>query len=81
MTDGMIIVGLGLIATLIAVMTPIVKLNGNIVRLTTVVEQLEELVKEKTKKLDDRVTQHGHEIDEIREKQIDHELRLKQLEK
>lgn len=66
--------------TLMAVVTPIIKLNTNIVRLTTVVEQLEQLVKEKTDKLDERVTTHGKEIDDIKLQQANHEARIKQLE-
>lgn len=69
-----------MIVTLMAVVTPIIKLNTNIVRLTTVVEQLEQLVKEKTDKLDERVTTHGKEIDDIKLQQANHEARIKQLE-
>lgn len=81
MTDGMIVASVSLIVGLIAIVAPIIKLNGNIVRLTTVVEQLEKLVREKTDKLDARVTKHGEEIDDLRETAVDHEARLKQLEK
>lgn len=81
MTDSMIIAAIGVLGGLVALITPIIKLNSNITRLTTVVERLEALVKEKTDKLDERVTQHGKEIDEIRIKQTEHDTRLKQLEK
>lgn len=80
MTDQFIVGGLGVIVTLIAVITPIIKLNTNIVRLTTVVEQLEKLVTEKTDKLDERVTTHGKEIDDLKLQQANHEARIKQLE-
>ena len=81
MTDTMIIGGLGVIVSLIAIMAPIIKLNANIVRLTTVVEQLEKIVKDKTDKLDERVTKHGQEIDQLNIDVAEHELRLKALEK
>lgn len=81
MTDSMIIAAIGVLGGLVALITPIIKLNSNITRLTTVVERLEALVKEKTDRLDVRVTQHGKEIDEIRIKQQDHDTRLKQLER
>lgn len=81
MTDSVIIAAIGVLGGLVALITPIIKLNSNITRLTTVVERLEALVKEKTDKLDERVTQHGKEIDEIRIKQQDHDTRLKQLER
>ena len=44
-------------------------------------ERLEQLVKEKTDKLDERVTKHGQEIDELKNKQTEHEERIKHLEK
>ena len=81
MTDNMIVATVGLIVGLIAIITPIVRLNSNIVRLTTVVEQLEALVKDKTDKLDARVTKHGKEIDQLNIDVAEHEIRLKALEK
>lgn len=81
MTDSVIIAAIGVLGGLVALITPIIKLNSNITRLTTVVERLEALVKEKTDKLDQRVTTHGKEIDEIKIKQAEHDTRIKQLEK
>lgn len=81
MSDEMIVKAFAFIATLIAVLVPLFKLNGNIVKLTTVVEQLEKLVKEKTDKLDDRITKHGQEIDQLSIDVAEHEIRLKALEK
>lgn len=81
MSDGTILAGLGFIVTLIAVLAPVMRLNSNITELTVVVKQLKEIVKEKTDKLDERVTKHGEEIDEIRTKQTEHEARIKQLER
>jgi len=45
------------------------------------VKQLKEIVREKTDKLDERITKHGEEIDDIKLKQTEHETRLTQLEK
>ena len=81
LTDSIIIAAVGVLGGLVALITPIIRLNSNITRLTTVVERLEALVKEKTDRLDARVTQHGKEIDEIRLKQTEHDTRLKQLER
>jgi len=81
MSDSMIVAVVGFLGGLVALITPIIRLNGNITRLTTVVERLEVLVKEKTDKLDERVTKHGQEIDELRIKQTDQEARIKQLER
>ena len=81
MDDKAILELFGFLATLIAVLVPLFRLNANIVKLTTVVEQLEKLVKEKTDKLDQRVTQHGKEIERLNIDVTDHEARLKALEK
>lgn len=81
MSDGMILATIGVITGLIAIVTPIIKLNSNIVTLTVVVQQLKDLVKEKTDKLDMRVTDHGKEIDKLKIDVESHEIRIKQLEK
>ena len=79
--DNYIIALVGFLGGLIALITPIIRLNSNITRLTTVTERLEQLVKEKTDKLDARVTKHGEEIDQLFLKQTEHETRLQHLEK
>ena len=81
MSDSYIIALIGFLGGLVALITPIIRLNSNITRLTTVVERLEVIVKEKTDKLDERVTKHGTEIDEIKIRQAEHDTRLRQLEK
>lgn len=81
MNDGTIIAAIGVIVGLIAIITPIMKLNGNIVRLTAVVDSLEKLVMNETAKLDKRVTTHGEEIDRLKLDVAGHEVRIKQLEK
>lgn len=81
MHDAMIIAGAAFLLTVIGIMAPVLKLNGAIVRLTTVVEQLEGLINDKTDKLDARVTKHGQEIDDIRVKQAEQEQRIKVLER
>lgn len=81
MNDGTIIAAIGVIVGLIAIITPIMKLNGNIVRLTAVVDSLEKLVMNETAKLDKRVTTHGEEIDKLKLDVAGHEVRIKQLEK
>lgn len=81
MTDEMILAAFGFCVSLIAVVTPIIRLNTNITRLIVAVDSLQALLKEKTDKLDERVTKHGHEIDDLRDKTTEHEVRLDQLEK
>lgn len=80
--NDQIIVALGaFLVTLIAIMAPIVRLNGNITELNVLFRELKSLVEDKTDNLDKRVTEHGKEIDDIRIKQTQHEERLRQLEK
>ena len=81
MEDSMIIALLGLIGALIVVMTPVIRLNGKISELTVLLTELKGLVKEKTDKLDERVTNHGKEIDALKVVQAEHETRIKHLEK
>lgn len=77
MNDQTIVMILGFIATAIAVVTPIVKLNANITTLTASINSLKEIVQE----LKSRIDNHGKEIDGMREKLADHEARIKALEK
>lgn len=81
MSDQTIIAAISFLVGLIAVMAPVMRLNSNITRLTTVVEKLEELVKDKTDQLDKRVTKHGEELDKANAKLADHEARITNLEK
>ena len=80
MNDSMIVALIGFIGALIVVMTPVIKLNGKISELTVLLAELKGLVKEKTDKLDERVTTHGKEIDEIKLTQAQHETRIQHLE-
>lgn len=77
MTYEILIGALGFIAALAVVIRPIIALNQNITALTLSVNQLKEVLGE----LKERVTNHGHEIDEIRTELADHEARISILEK
>lgn len=77
MTYEILIGTLGLIGLLAVVVKPLINLNQNITSLTMSVNQLKDVLTE----LKERVTTHGREIDEIKEKLVDHEARLKALEK
>lgn len=73
-----ILVGaLAFIGMMAGVVSPIIKLNNNITALTASVESLKEIIQE----LKDRITSHGHEIDDIKIELANHEARLRQLEK
>ena len=77
MSDQIIVTILGFAVTAIAVVTPLMKLNTNITRLTASVESLKEIIQE----LKERITAHGKEIDEIHTKLAEHEARIRSLEK
>ena len=81
MTDGLILALFGLIGTLIVIVTPIIRLNGHITELTVLFRELKDLVKEKTDKLDTRITTPGDEIDQLRVDVTNHEARIQALEK
>lgn len=77
MSYELIIGALGFIGLLAGVVSPIIKLNNNITELRTSVDSLKEIISE----LKDRITSHGHEIDEMKVELANHEARLRALEK
>ena len=81
MNDTLIITILGFIATLIAVLTPIIKLSSNITEIKTILRRFEEEYKANHRKLEYRVEKHGEEIDELTEKVTEHDVRISALEK
>ena len=72
LTGALVLIGL-----LAVVVKPLINLNSNITALTASVNQLKEILSE----LKERVTTHGHEIDEIKTELADHEARIRTLEK
>lgn len=77
MTDGMIVALLAFVGALIVVLKPIFDLNTNITELKVSIDNF----KGSVDKLDGRITEHGKEIDKLKEQVVDHEARLKQLER
>ena len=77
MTDKVIIAVLGVIGALIVVLKPIFDLNTNITELKVSIDAF----KESVDKLDSRITEHGKEIDKLKEQVVNHEARLKNLER
>ena len=77
MTDNVIMVILGFIGALLVAIKPILDLNTNITELKVSIDQFRDSVN----KLDSRITEHGKEIDKIKETVVDHEARIKNLEK
>lgn len=72
---------IGFIVSMIAIVTPIIKLNVNISRLNTTIDMFQEDTEEKRKTLDKRVTEHGKQIDELEKVSVNHEVRIKAIEK
>lgn len=77
MPDGTIMALLGFIGAVLVVLKPILNLNTNITELKASIDQFRESVN----KLDNRITEHGKEIDKIRDQVVDHEARIKALER
>lgn len=77
MTDNVIMVILGFIGALLVAIKPILDLNTNITELKVSIDNF----KASVDRLDNRITEHGKEIDKIKETVIDHETRLKALER
>ena len=77
LTDQLIMAALGFIGALLVVLKPILNLNTNITELKMSIDAFKETVS----KLDDRITKHGEEIDDMKAQLVDHEARIKNLEK
>ena len=77
MTDNIIIAAIGFIGALFVVLKPFLDLNTNITELKVSIDAF----KSSVDKLDSRITEHGKEIDKIKEQVVDHEARLKNLER
>ena len=77
MTDKMILTLLGFIGALLVVLKPFLDLNTNITELKMSIDAF----KSSVDKLDSRITEHGKEIDKIKEQVVDHEARIKNLER
>jgi cell division protein FtsL len=77
MTDKMIMALLGFVAALIVALKPILDLNTNITELKVSIDAF----KSSVDRLDKRITDHGKELDSLKTQVVDHEARLKILEK
>lgn len=77
MEDNVIMALLGFIAALAVVIKPILNLNTNITELKISIDAF----KASVDKLDNRITEHGKEIDRLRDQVVDHEARIKNLER
>lgn len=81
MTDSVIILIVGFIGSLIAIITPIIRLSNTISRLATTIELFRADADEKHESFDKRITKHGDEIDDLQKTTTNHEVRISGLEK
>lgn len=73
-----ILIGLlAFVGMLAGVVSPIIKLNNNITELKASVDSLKDIIAE----LKERISSHGHEIDDMKVMLANHEARLKALER
>lgn len=79
-SDSVIILIVGFIGSLIAIITPIIRLSNIISRLNTTIELFREDADAKHEKFDERISKHGREIDELEKTSINHEVRITSLE-
>ena len=77
LTDQLIMAALGFVGALLVVLKPILNLNTNITELKMSIDAFKETVS----KLDDRITKHGEEIDDMKAQLVNHEARISNLEK
>lgn len=80
MNDIFIFSIFGFLATLIAVMTPVIKLTSNISEIRAILERFEKEFHDKHDVLSQRVDKHGEEIDDLQVKVNTHEIKIKTLE-
>ena len=73
---GAVVVIAGFVGVIIKVMKPINDLNLNIVKLTASIDRLID----NDKRQDERITNHGREIDKINIELENHKERIKHLE-
>ena len=77
MKDEMIMALLAFLGAALVILKPILNLNTSITELKASIDQFKEAVN----KLDSRITEHGKEIDKIRDQVVNHEARITNLEK
>ena len=81
MSSTMIAAVLGVVVSLIAILTPVIRLTSNITEIKAILKRFEEEYKENHVKLEKRVDKHGCEIDELKDITTKHEVRIENLEK
>ena len=81
MNDTMMLALLGAIGSLVAILTPIIKVTSSITEIKAILTRFEKEYKDSHAKLEHRVDLHGEEIDELKDITTKHEVRIENLEK
>lgn len=81
MNDTMMLALLGAIGSLVAILTPIIKVTSSITEIKAILTRFENEYKDNHAKLEHRVDLHGEEIDELKDITTKHEVRIENLEK
>lgn len=81
MNDTNIMLIIGFVASMIAIITPIIKLNANITTLNTTLKIFQENVEREHATLDKRISKHGDQIDELEKTTAGHEVRISAVER
>lgn len=81
MPDQMIAAALTLSVAVIALMTPVIKLNTLVTQLKATMDALRDQIENNYESLAKRVTAHGEQIDKLKEIVIDGTRRIDYIEK
>lgn len=81
MNDTNIMLIIGFVASMIAIITPIIKLNANITTLNTTLKMFQDNTEREHATLDKRISKHGDQIDELEKTTAGHEIRISAVEK
>lgn len=79
--DGILVMMVSFLVGMIAIVKPIVNLNANITKLTTILEDFRNDYEKSHKALENRVTNHGQQIDNLDKTVATHEVRINNIEK
>lgn len=81
MNDTNIMLIIGFVASMIAIITPIIKLNANITTLNTTLKMFQDNAEREHATLDKRISKHGDQIDELEKTTAGHEIRISAVER
>lgn len=81
MNDTTIVLLLGVVASLIAILAPIIRLTSSITEIKAILKRFENEYRDAHNRTERRLNKHGAEIDELKEVTTNHDVRITNLEK